>query len=477
MKETADAIQTEKKVSPWRQTIVASMTSYIDAGSIVAGAAGLDLWKAYLQLESWQLGLLTACSSNAIGAAIGALIGGVLCDKFGRKFVYTYDLLIYMFGMLFIVFGTNIPNVLFEPSFTINGIVHTFPFTTGYALFLFGYLTIGLAVGADVVASWTLIAEQAPAEDRARHCGSAQVFWAIGPAVVLLMQAVLSMVLGESGALLGNRIVFGHLIIVAFVVWLMRLQMPESGNWKAAKQKEKELVESGVVKRLGMVNLLSWTNLKTILFLSGVYVVWNWAAGTMGMFLPYIYKNVGGISDALSCGLTVILFISSAIATLTIFMAWGDRISRRLIYFIASALFVAAWGLFLLPKEVYGQWQVTITGLGTIPLVFVLISVLMGINNGSGQQAFYQLWCNELFPSYYRASAQGFTFFLARVTLGIWSACVAIIMGKNGENFADAAIILVIFAAISMLVGTIFAPNTSGKTLQEIEDQRYGRRG
>ncbi|MGN1274224.1 MAG: hypothetical protein ACI4UF_06485, partial [Thermoguttaceae bacterium] len=94
-----------KPVSPWKQTIIASMTSYIDAGSIVAGAAGLALWEKYLQLESWQTGLLTMCSSNAIGAAIGALIGGVLCDKFGRKFVYTYDLLVYMFGMLFIVFG------------------------------------------------------------------------------------------------------------------------------------------------------------------------------------------------------------------------------------------------------------------------------------------------------------------------------------------------------------------------------------
>ena len=172
-----------KKISPWKKTIIASMTSYIDAGSIVAGAAGMALWAEYLKLESWQVGLLTACSSNAIGAAVGALIGGVLCDKFGRKFVYTYDLLVYIFGMLFIVFGINTPGL-------------------GYPLFLFGYLTIGLAVGADVVASWTLIAEQAPAENRAKHCGSAQVFWAVGPAVVLLMQAALGYFLGEEHALL-----------------------------------------------------------------------------------------------------------------------------------------------------------------------------------------------------------------------------------------------------------------------------------
>ena len=458
---------TTSTVSPWKQTIIASMTSYIDAGSIVAGAAGLALWEKYLGLESWQTGLLTMCSSNAIGAAIGALIGGVLCDKFGRKFVYTYDLLVYMFGMLFIVFGVSTPQTVFD--------FGSFSMSLGYILFLFGYLTIGLAVGADVVASWTLIAEQAPAENRARHCGSAQVFWAVGPAVVLLMQSALSFFLGEENALLGNRIVFGHLIIVAFVVWLLRLGMPESDNWKKAKEQEAALIASGKVKRLGMINLLSPTNLKTILFLCGVYVVWNLAAGTMGMLLPYIYQNVGGISNSLSCALTVILFVASAISTLTIFMALGDRISRRLIYCVIGLLFVIAWGLFLLPGEIYAKYQFTVPMLGAVPLVFVLISILMGINNGSGQQAFYQLWCNELFPSHYRASAQGFTFFMARITVGLWTAAVPVIMGKNGENFATAAAIMVGFALFSMLVGTIFAPNTSGKTLEQIEEERYGK--
>ncbi|MDO4859218.1 MAG: MFS transporter [Thermoguttaceae bacterium] len=456
-----------KPVSPWKQTIIASMTSYIDAGSIVAGAAGLALWEKYLQLESWQTGLLTMCSSNAIGAAIGALIGGVLCDKFGRKFVYTYDLLVYMFGMLFIVFGVSTPQTVFD--------FGSFSMSLGYILFLFGYLTIGLAVGADVVASWTLIAEQAPAENRARHCGSAQVFWAVGPAVVLLMQSALSFFLGEENALLGNRIVFGHLIVVAFVVWLLRLGMPESDNWKKAKEQEAALIASGKVKRLGMINLLSPTNLKTVLFLCGVYVIWNLAAGTMGMLLPYIYQNVGGISNSLSCALTVILFVASAISTLTIFMALGDRISRRLIYCVIALFFVIAWGLFLLPDDVYSKYQFTVPVLGTVPLIFVLISILMGINNGSGQQAFYQLWCNELFPSHYRASAQGFTFFMARITVGAWTACVPVIMGKNGENFATAAAIMVGFALFSMLVGTIFAPNTAGKTLEQIEEERYGK--
>ena len=129
--------------SAWKKTIMAAMTSYIDAGSIVAGAAGLSLWQAYLQMDGVQMGMLAALSSNAGSAAVGALIGGRLCDRYGRKFVYTYDLLLYVLGMLFIVFGVN------------------------YAMLLAGYIIVGLSVGADIVASWTLIAEEAPAEETA----------------------------------------------------------------------------------------------------------------------------------------------------------------------------------------------------------------------------------------------------------------------------------------------------------------------
>jgi inositol transporter-like SP family MFS transporter len=93
-----DKLKSEKAMV-WKKTIISAMTSYIDAGSIVAGAAGLSLWKEYLGLNSLQIGLLGAFSSNAISAAIGALIGGTICDRYGRKVVYTYDLLIYILGL------------------------------------------------------------------------------------------------------------------------------------------------------------------------------------------------------------------------------------------------------------------------------------------------------------------------------------------------------------------------------------------
>src|SRR5919206_1945525 len=85
----------------WRWTVLAAMASYLDAGSIVAVAAGLSLFADYLNMSSSTVGLLAAFGPNAIGAAIGAVIGGRLRDLLGRKGIYQYDLLVYALGTLF----------------------------------------------------------------------------------------------------------------------------------------------------------------------------------------------------------------------------------------------------------------------------------------------------------------------------------------------------------------------------------------
>ena len=68
----------------WRNTILAGLANYIDAGSIVAGSVALALWRETYGLSNTFIGLIGAFSANAISAGIGALIGGMLCDRFGR---------------------------------------------------------------------------------------------------------------------------------------------------------------------------------------------------------------------------------------------------------------------------------------------------------------------------------------------------------------------------------------------------------
>src|ERR1700741_2569155 len=92
---------------PGHTTVLAGLASYIDAGSIVAGAAGLALWADHFGLTSGMVGTIGAFSSNAISAGVGALVSGWLCDRLGRKRVYQWDLLLYAFGLLWIIFAAN----------------------------------------------------------------------------------------------------------------------------------------------------------------------------------------------------------------------------------------------------------------------------------------------------------------------------------------------------------------------------------
>jgi len=64
------------------------MANYIDAGSIVAGAAALPIWAEHFGFGSDFVSFLGAFGSNAIAAGLGAFVGGRICDLLGRKKIY-----------------------------------------------------------------------------------------------------------------------------------------------------------------------------------------------------------------------------------------------------------------------------------------------------------------------------------------------------------------------------------------------------
>ena len=422
-------VELDYNMSAWKKTLIAGLISYIDAGSIVAGASGLSMWQEYLGMSSLQMGLLAALSSNTGGAALGALIGGKICDKYGRKFVYNWALLIYMVGVAIICLATN------------------------YPMFLLGYVIVGLMVGADVVASWTFIAEEAPSRNRAKHCGSAQIAWMLGPVVVFAA----SIPMNEMFGLLGNRLIFAHLIIVAAWIWYQRLKMPESTEWVAAKEKEKELAAKGIVqKKATYADILRGTSFKTVALCVCVYAFWNLAASTNGFFMPYVYEHVGNLSNAMGLGLTCLNF-AVCILTTIIFMYTADKYNRRKIYAVFSGLGVISWFVWVLPPTMLQTWML------------VFFTVVWGF---SMQQQFYQLWSSELFPVRYRATAQGFTFFVTRFSAAVWGFAVPLIMDALG--FQVAAVLMIGFCVISWIAGTFWGGDDRGKTLDEITRDRYG---
>src|SRR3954464_7630512 len=92
--------------SAWRVAILAGMASYLDAGSIITSGGALVLYKEHFGLTLSQIGQLSAILTFLF--AIGALTGGRLGDRFGRRRVFTTTMTGLAIGAALLVFATNL---------------------------------------------------------------------------------------------------------------------------------------------------------------------------------------------------------------------------------------------------------------------------------------------------------------------------------------------------------------------------------
>ena len=413
---------TESTREDWRNTILAGLANYIDAGSIVAGSVALALWKDIYGLSDSFIGLIGAFSANAISAGIGALIGGILCDRFGRKKIYQYDMLFYAFGMMFLVFASA-------------------PW-----MIVLGFVLVGLAVGADIPASWSLIAEQAPDKKRGAHSGVAQLLWYLGPVAVLTAAYFL-----QPFGIDGVRWLFAHLAVLALALTFLRSKMRESRRWEEAQAAGLETSEA---RRAGWRVLLSPPYLGSMLFLASMYGFWNLWAGYNGFFTPYLIEQ-NNLPVWTATLLPASYFLIGMFSILFIFMTLADKVNQRLMFGISAAL------------HIFGMALLAIFGF-KLDVVIAHV-VIMGIAGGFGAQSFFQLWSAELFPTAIRSTAQGLTFAVVRIGLGIWSLAVPALASLD---FTILAWILTGFLVVSGAVGLIWAPRNEGKSLEQIEADR-----
>ena len=435
--------------SSLKSTLTVSLNNYLDAGAIVAGASGITLWQNYLGLSEMHLGWLNAISANALGAAIGAIIGGFLADKFGRKFIFTYNLLVYMLGVFLVMCSVNFP------------------------MLLCGFLVTGISVGIGVPASWTYISESSEVHNRGRNICISQMSWGFGPMVILLfgmlfapggylygfVESLAHAVIGKEVAVasvevFSSRVVFLTLFVVAFIAWTLQRQLDESAEYKANRKKD----QSGIMDNIKLL----FTNkiaVRTVAFLAAIYLTWNLVASVMGFFQPHIYETAGGLSNEYANLLSCVGWVIVVVVTfcLSFFI---DRLPHKLFYVLGLVAALATWVVVL-----YG-----IEGMGSL----WAFSILWGINGGFSVQIFYALWGSELFPAKFRAGAQGLMFFIVRGLSALWGLVFTFIYGENGEGITLAAWCMIVLLLLSLVIGVIGCPNTRGKSLAQITKERYG---
>jgi putative MFS transporter len=148
-------------------------------------------------------------SATFVGMMLGSFATGFLGDRYGRRFTYQFNLLL---------FGIASLGAAFAPDMTI----------------LIGYrFVMGFGLGAENVVGYSTMTEFVPAQSRGKWLGFTTVCVVTGLPVALL---VASLIVPN----FGWRAMFVLGGIGALIVWYMRKALPESPRWLEAVGRTEE---------------------------------------------------------------------------------------------------------------------------------------------------------------------------------------------------------------------------------------------
>ncbi|MDF2874970.1 MAG: naiP1 [Sporomusa sp.] len=160
-------------------------------------------------LSSAQVGILL--SSGLLGMMAGAFLSGPAADRFGRKAVFQWTMLLFSAASLACAFAWD--------------------FTS---LICFRFL-VGVGLGGETPVVTALMGEFIPAKDRGKVQGLLNTFWAVG----WLAAAALSYFI-IPGIQDGWRWAFAIGALPALYIWVVRRKLPESPRWLALQGRDKE---------------------------------------------------------------------------------------------------------------------------------------------------------------------------------------------------------------------------------------------
>lgn len=161
------------------------------------------------QLDKGEMGLIT--SIGFVGMAIGASLGGLLADRFGRRQVFAVTLLIY--------------GIATGASALVGGIA---------ALLVLRFF-VGLGLGAELPVASTYVSEFAPARIRGRLIVILEAFWAVGWTASALIGYFI-VPASENGW----RWAFAIGAVPAVYALIVRWGLPESPRWLASRGRNAE---------------------------------------------------------------------------------------------------------------------------------------------------------------------------------------------------------------------------------------------
>lgn len=406
-------------------------------------------------LTPFMEGLVT--SSLLIGAAFGAVAGGRIADRVGRRSTLIASAIVFVVATL----GSAL--------------------TPSVAVLVLSRLVLGLAVGGASVIVPLYISEMAPAEVRGKLVTFNALMIVTGQLVAYLVNAGLA----EAGAW---RWMLGLATIPAVLLWLGMLFLPDSPRWYASKQRFAEALavlersRPGPEARTELDSITAmqqqeasrrggWKDLREAwlkrLFAVGVgLAVFQQVTGvnTIIYFAPTLLTRTG-LGEVASIVATISIGVVSVLAAL-VGLLLMDRVGRRPLLMAGNTgvtVCLVLLGLvFLLPGG--SLWASYLTlGLMVVYMAFFQSTV----------NTVTWLMISEMFPLKIRGFAMGVAVFV------LWAAnfVVALVFPPMVASLG-ASWTFWTFAACglgAMVFTYRLIPETKGRSLEELESDMHAR--
>lgn len=400
------------------------------------------------ELDDWSHGLAVAMA--LYGTVLGALVGGIPADKYGRKVTLIWIGVFYFVSAL----GSALVNDVYS--------------------FMFYRFIGGLGVGASSVVAPMYISEIAPAKQRGQLVALYQFNIVFG----ILMAYFSNYLIGTANLDEAWRWMLGVEAVPALIYSVLILKVPKSPRWLIAKKQDYQtareiltktdpegvdeairlaMEESKSIKGKTSVSTLFDPRFRKISFFAFLMAFFNQMSGINAIiyFAPRIFESAGiSTEDALFS--TIGIGIINLVATMA-GLYFIDKLGRKKLMYIGSFGYIIS--LSLMAYSYFGG----MISSNLLPyFVFVFIA-----SHAIGQGSVIWVFIAEIFPNELRALGQS----LGSFTHWILAALIANVFPFFANTFGEGSIFA--FFALMMVLQLLWVafrmPETKGKSLEEIQ--------
>ncbi len=419
-----------------RVAVATGLGEALDGYDLGVISVVLPMIASELGLSSLTAGLIGA--STLIGIFVGAPIVGYLTDRFGRRRLFTLDVL------AFVILG---PMQLVV--------------TSAWQL-LVVRLLLGVAIGAEYAIGAVMMAELSPAKGRGRRLSYLQVCWYVG----FLLAVVLGYVMTSAGV--PWRLILATSVLPAVIILGLRHGLPESPRWLLSRGRIEEargIVNqylggeayfdeedlAGETARPGHFRELFAPALRART--SFVCIFWACLVApyfAIFTFAPLVFAALH-ISDQRAGAIA-----ANGVAALGAVagMLLVERIGRRRL--LISSFWITALTLFVI-----GGWS------GAPGLVVVTCFAVFSLfNAASGDLT--SVYPSEIFPSELRTSGVGLAAAASRVGAALGTFLLPVGIARIG--IGPSVIIGGATCVVGAVVSHLWAPETTGLSLTRASD-------